>query len=158
MGPMTMKSSSGGSITLTYPMLSDGARNFCPARRLSCDGAGHMTDDQLVALVRRGDERAFTLLVERHRERLVRYATASATRSRWSRSAAARPTTRSPHTPRGRSRAVVKALVNRARTNLRRAVASFGGLLPAKAPAAAIIALVSPGGPPCPASRSACPP
>ena len=34
-----------------------------------------MTDDQLVALVRRGDERAFTLLVERHRERLVRYAT-----------------------------------------------------------------------------------
>ena len=34
-----------------------------------------MTDDQLVALVRRGDERAFTLLVERHRDRLVRYAT-----------------------------------------------------------------------------------
>ena len=34
-----------------------------------------MTDDQLVALVRRGDERAFTLLVQRHRERLVRYAT-----------------------------------------------------------------------------------
>lgn len=40
----------------------------------SIDGDRELTDDQLVALVRRGDERAFTLLVERHRERLVRYA------------------------------------------------------------------------------------
>jgi RNA polymerase sigma factor (sigma-70 family) len=192
-----------------------------------------MTDDQLVALVRRGDERAFTLLVERHRARLVRYATgrlgcadaedvvqealvrayAALRRGADPESLVAwlhaivRNGARDAHRRRSRQQGAplhddlpavgdgpdavverrlhvaatfdglralpdrqrealaqvalagrsydevaaaqetsvtaVKALVNRARTNLRRAVASFGGLLPAKAPAAAVVALVA---------------